>query len=374
MEKEANKTIRKNFAGAFLIIVLCALGIAIVIGRRKLSEAREKEVISSEIQNAKQSGDYKKIIDTMRNADETFFTDKTLSNEYQQALQNEANHALMKADQYLENKDFENARETISDAVDYLGEDDRFEEYLVKIDRLECNSIICEYLDSKDYAEGIQYLQDNYSDILSDKTGNVGKNYSKLLTAFKKKTFEDAEAAYKKEGYKKAEEIINAALDIIEDEDLEKKADYYHKLEPVNLSSLEVFSYGDSGEYNYVFDEHKEDRYHNSYSHSFSINTDDEITFYLDKKYKSFTGTIACPDGYMPKSNLSDVIITIYGDGKMLYKSEPSGPETKPQTYNISVAGIEKLSIQSECQEAMNIWSDWGVYGTIFDGTLVPSL
>ena len=80
----------------------------------------------------------------MRYAGEVSSSDKTLSNEYQQALQNEANHALMKADQYPENKDFESAKETISDASDCLGIDDRFEEYLTKIDRLECCSIINE--------------------------------------------------------------------------------------------------------------------------------------------------------------------------------------------------------------------------------------
>lgn len=365
--------VKKTFLIIAMAIITGSLLIAFWAVKKEYSERKRIREIISDIQDSKQKGDNEEIIKLVEKEDEIILANKQISKEYDRAIKNEMNHALIKADRLIEEEEYEKAREVISEAENLIGEAEEFDDYLVKINQEECLSKMKGYLDAKKYKEGLKDIQDNYAEMLNTSNSSIETSYKKLVKGYKRQIIDNAAKAYRDSGYKEAEEIINDALVIIEDDELEKKVAYYHNLAPVSLSSLEVFSYGNSDEYNCEFDKYKEDRYHNEYTHSFSIETDDKVTFYLDKKYGTFKGIIACPEGYMPKSNLSDVVITIYGDDKRLFTSDPSGPETKPQSFNIDISGVEKLSIESECQEALNIWSDWGMYGTIFNGVVVPS-
>lgn len=274
-----------------------------------------------------------------------------------------------KVDQQCMDHDYAAAAEILSNMKDVIGDDEDITDKENDIRKAEIQYTVDGYKNANDFAGAIRYLDDNVEVVSAD------TELTELLDTCKQKyrdgILASAEKSYDNDGYQAAVDTINEGLSVLnQDEKLMEKKEYYLSLKPIKLIDYEVFSATD--EYDIDIDKYTIDRFKNEYTSSFSVSKEGEVTFFLDKQYTKFTGVISCPESCMPKDNLSNVKITIKGDDKTLLTVKEAGPEIKPQEISIDVSDVELLKITWECLPAMNIWDNWCMYGTIFDGYLYP--
>lgn len=264
------------------------------------------------------------------------------------------------------------ARDLLATAVVYLPDNANLSQLLALVKEQEAMSIVNNYIAKKQYGDAISYMESN-KDLVTSSSQLQGLLQS-CKDNFLANVITQAKNAYSSEGYKAAVQVISDALIVLKNnKELIDLRTYYNSLKPVMLTEIEVFSYGNGGEYNDSVNQYTQDRYGNLYSTSFSIEDESTITWILNGQYSTFSGIIACPDGFMYKSHLSNVVVTISCDGETIFTSDEAGPDEKPQSFSIDVSGVEKLQISWNCLPAWNIWSNWCEYGTIFDGTLYPA-
>lgn len=274
-----------------------------------------------------------------------------------------------KVDQQCKDQDYAAAASILSAMKDVIGDDEDITDKEVDVRKARIQYTVDGYKNANDFAGAILYLNDNAEVVSAD------TELTELLDTCKQKyrdgIFASAEKSYDNDGYQAAVDTINEGLKVLnQDEKMMEKKEYYLSLKPVKLTDYEIFSA--ANEYDISIDEDTIDRFKNEYTSSFSVSEEGDVTFLLDNQYSKFTGIISCPEGCRPKDNLSNVKVTIRGDDKILFTSKEAGPEMKPQEFSIDVLDVEMLTISWKCLPAMNIWNNWCVYGTIFDGYLYP--
>lgn len=317
-------------------------------------------------------GNYQGIISLINEKVKDINSDKEVKVIYENSVQNYMAEAISSAEEYVVAGDYASARSALSIAKNFIGETEKISEKLKEINQKEVLEAVLSFEAEGNYKEAIAYLKENNS-IVSDSV-DLQTKFSVYTEKYRTNVISEAASEYKEKGYESAVSLLNSALDILKDDNLLiSEKEKYEALKPIMLTEMEIFSYGYNGEYNVSLDNHTEDRYGNTYSTSFSIDDEDSIKWLLNGKYERITGTIACPKGYLLKSNYSNVIVTIYCDGNKVFKSDEAGPEKKPQSFSIDLTGIEELEIRWSCLDSWNIWKDWCVYGTIFDGALYPN-
>lgn len=86
------------------------------------------------------------------------------------------------------------------------------------------------------------------------------------------------------------------------------------------------------------------------------------LEYFLDSKYSSFKGAVSVLQE--SRATRGKTILIVYGDDKIIYKTDPLGPETLPIEFDINVKGIKKLKIELRSQTAHESWKV-GVYEPI---------
>lgn len=268
--------------------------------------------------------------------------------------------------------EYDAARRCLEAATPYFPDNSDFAQLLNLIDEQEAQSIVADYTAKRMYGEAVKCLEVRKNIVSA--SAELQELLDSCKGLYRTDAVERAEQAYSSDGYQAAVSILDEALEIMKgDRELTDLRNYYYSRKPIILVELQVFSYGDGGEYNASSNEYKTDRYGNEYSSSFSVENQSTIKWLLKGQYRTFTGTIACPANFQYKNNLSNVVVTVIGDGKVLFTSAESGPDEKPQCFSIDVTAVEELQIKWVCLPALNIWRDWCEYATIFDGTFHPA-
>ncbi len=210
-----------------------------------------------------------------------------------------------------------------------------------------------------------------------EKYDQAVKELDETMDTLREQIVKNAEDSYYAGGYESAVKIIDQGLEMLEnDETLISLREKYENLKPVNLNDLPVAGYGDSyqnGEDNINKNDTLRDNQGNSYNSSLSIDYQGDVSWNLEGRYAAFDGTIACPEGATSSFNTSDVTVRIYGDGNLLYTSNPSGPESGPTPFHVDVNGVNTLTIEWDCDYTFNLWYSWSNFATIYDGQLTPN-
>lgn len=139
--------------------------------------------------------------------------------------------------------------------------------------------------------------------------------------------------------------------------------------EKTYLNDLEYFNYQTNGypmAYE-VWDEYADkDLLGNTHTNAlkFSVTALNEgnyvfLEYFLDSKYSSFEGTVSVLQG--SRTTKGKTVFIVYGDGEIIYKTDPFGPETLPIEFNIDVTEIEKLKIELRPQTSHENW-EIGIY------------
>lgn len=279
---------------------------------------------------------------------------------------------LTEAQVFAESGDYKAAMVVIETALQKNGADTDYNEAYLLYEKKYALASANEYANNGDLPNALLVLSSAIENNSTDE--DLLALYNQYSSSYVSKIQAESSTAYQSGGYEAAVSVINDALNVLSDNDvLKKEKEKYEALKPSWLSSLEVFSYGHNGPYNVDIDAYVTDRYKNRYSSSFSIEDQDTITWLLNGKYEKLTGIISCPEEYLYAWERSNVIVQIFCDEEKVFTSAEAGPEEKPQTFSIDLTGVEKLQIKWYCLESWNIWSDWCMYGTIFDGTLYPA-
>ena len=172
----------------------------------------------------------------------------------------------------------------------------------------------------------------------------------------------------------KAYNLVTAALERLNSEDLKALQKVFFSRMPVLLNDMDLFKdASQGGDWNVSTIEKNDwytDTYNNTYTHSISIGT--EAVYYLvDFKYQTLRGTVACPKGITSDNARKSATLEIYGDKKLLARFENVNEFFHPNTFELDVSSYEMITFYVEC-EGLNIWNDWGYYATIFDAELIP--
>ena len=134
--------------------------------------------------------------------------------------------------------------------------------------------------------------------------------------------------------------------------------------EKIYLNDLEYFNYQYLGfpmSYE-TWDEYTDkDLLGNTYSNAlkFSVTGFGEgnyvfLEYFLDSKYSSFEGAISVLQE--SRASKGKTVFIVYGDDKVIYKTDPFGPETLPTEFNIDVTGVKKLKIELRSQPVHESW------------------
>ena len=105
--------------------------------------------------------------------------------------------------------------------------------------------------------------------------------------------------------------------------------DYLDKKGNIVKESFPVDNYGNEYEYGYYIG--------NSLSHDYYA------TYYLAGEYNKFSGVCILP--YDLRTTDSGSCFEIYGDSKLLFKSDKTKAGCKPQYFEIDINGVEYLTI-----------------------------
>lgn len=185
-----------------------------------------------------------------------------------------------------------------------------------------------------------------------------------------KEALANAEVSFNEQGYSAAVDIVNNALTKYpENSELKEALEKYKTYKPkllVDCEWIKNTTDEDVQENTYIND-YTEDKFNNTYNTSFSL-SNGSVTYYIDKKYSYFSGTVACPKGLNSDAYRESATIFIYDENEnYLWSSGDVKIDSEPQFFKVDIQGVEKLTLTWECKGA-NIWENWGDYATIFDG------
>ena len=228
------------------------------------------------------------------------------------------------------------------------------------------------YYNTNDYQTSLAYL-DDYICVYPDEV-RLHDERNSCLTQYEHYVVTEA-FRLAKEG------SFNHALSLIESAQAHVTSSTITNLQlicishiPVNLGDMEIFlnetKGGSWASYTNEKNEYLTDNYNNTYSHSLSAGCG-KLTYLVNFKYQSFTGTVAFPKGLTADNARKSATLTIYGDDQELVVFQDVTADTKPQSFELDITGYEKIVLKWTC-DGYNVWSDWGEFATIFNGVLTP--
>lgn len=200
---------------------------------------------------------------------------------------------------------------------------------------------------NKDYEAVINIINDYYDTVKDDEA--IMRELKKAQQNYRESVIVLAKEAYQESGTTEAIMIINESLNVLEnDEDLLKEKEKYQDAAPIELASLEPFTYGrrnpedlkniydiQGNMYDYALQgQGKQNKLEESeYS----------CTYDIGKEYDILTGIIAVNESSKGKSG--EGTIKIFGDNMLLGEYNNITSDTKAFQIEVSVTGITDLKI-----------------------------
>lgn len=331
-------------------------------------EAKKIEAIKGQligtIVKYEAAGNYESIIIYINENIEDINADSDIADIYNESIVKYKEDVMAVANKYVESADYSSAITVLTAATKLIGADADIENRLFDVVKQEVFNTIAEYKQKGDFASAIRYINENL---------DTYENKSELLIElsdceeqFRICITQEAKAAYEAEGYEKAVEKINSGLSVLSyDEELMKLKEKYESLAPVHLRELNSYI-GELTQYTYA-----KDSMGNTYQHCFVAFSEDEATYDIGMRYKTFKATVAVTKAKVNTALFTDTYagIIIYGDGKVLYENTMLSTSTKPFEISLDVSGVTDLTIEMIGKDT-NLNYDNGLYVIVADAKL----
>lgn len=188
-----------------------------------------------------------------------------------------------------------------------------------------------------DYPAAIKTIQDGL-EIFPDDV-ELKSKLDTYSTAYVTKAVGEADTAVADRDYDAADTAIDEALKVLPDnQTLKDKKEEINGSRPVVLKDIHIlekknYEYSDEG----VFD-----AYGNDYSQTGVFTYDGYCLYYLDKKYKTFTGKLVVTDD---SNTDADVYVNIYADDKLVYTKKGIKRLTKAIDFEADVTDCDQLKV-----------------------------
>lgn len=281
--------------------------------------------------------------------------------------------------QYIENNEFPTAYALLSEAFTVLPNDAALTaayeecvqaEYDYTIARIIEETRI--YCGSNDYIGAIGFLDGQI--VLYPDEARLQDARGDCLTQFETYVISESFRLANEGNFTHAASLAASGLEYFTSTTVTELYQIYISHIPVNLGDMEIFKNDTEGgmwvSNTNKTDQYLEDKYGNTYSHSFSVGCG-SVTYLLNFKYQTFSGTVAFPKALTADNARESATLTIYGDGKEIAVFRDVTDTTKAEAFSLDISGYEKITLTWEA-EGYNIWLDWGDFATIFDGQLIP--
>ena len=184
------------------------------------------------------------------------------------------------------------------------------------------------YLYSKYNELSAKYIEFSISE--AEKTFNTGKNYNGAIS------------------------IITAAIDNIgEDSRLVSELEKYKAYIPVYINEMDYID-----KYGSIKNENEpKDNYGNIYKYGLRVggygNDTYYVTYHLGQNYTTFSGTSILP--YKYRNTTANKHFEIYGDSKLIFKSNSMTSMSNPQNFVLDVSNVTNLTIKFPMNDSLSV-------------------
>ncbi len=324
------------------------------------AKTRKQEAITtyktSEMTKAEEaatSGDYAGAIAILYDMSEHLENDADVLTKidiYTTAMETEtADEALAKAEGLVESGDYAGAIAVLNEAMKKVSDDTellaRAEAYTNTLNTNTIENAITtatEYKNNKDYENAIETLEA----VLNYNNESVNSLYSTIYDEFLTNVLTEAENEFTTSGHIAAVNKLNEYISYFgPDSDFIEKRNYYIGLAPVNLTEMETFSEN-------WWDEpvsFAKDHLGNEFSNCFVISkpvistTVMHAEYYVNSNFVSISGTIAASEN----QEIYEIgRVEIYADDELVYTSPNIMAKTDPFTFNVNIAGKKYVMIK----------------------------
>ena len=331
-------------------------------------------------EEAFQSGDYSSaVLYYSEVAGQDFEHGEEAIDKLAQATENYRNQILTEVESAIAAHEYTSAMMLLEEALWILPGDEKLvnaqeacrqAEYDYTIDCLIEEALV--FTNHNDYVSAIQYL-DTQIGVYPDEV-RLQQAKDECLLAFEAYVIAESFRVATEGNFTHAVSLTSSGLSYFTSATVSELHAIYLSHIPVNLGDMEIFKNDSKGgswaTYTNGTDKYLEDKFGGVYTHSLSVGCG-SLTYYLNFKYQTFTGTVAFPKGLESSSARESASLIIYGDGQEIAAFRDVTDTSKPQPFSIDVSAYEQITLTWEC-EGYNIWEDWGDFATIFDGILTP--
>lgn len=252
---------------------------------------------------------------------------------------------LQQIEAYVQEKNYFDAVQLITSALDVLSNDNDLQTLLVKYQKDELMVNLKSYGDNGDLPGGITYGKAHQKEIDADP--EMKSMLEGYINSYRNGILDQAKTMFPEQGYEVAMNVIKIGLEVLPEEGQFKEAlAEYESYAPVLLFDLVMLS----GKEDWVSNEaNVKDNVGNTYNSCYGIDVDcsiwgqEERTYILDGKYTRLEGTLALAEDY--KNVTVNVALAFYGDGKFLGYSPIFENGVKPASFSIDVTGVTDLTI-----------------------------
>ena len=319
------------------------------------AKQKVKEKLLAEMSAYMSAGDYFGAIQYFYKAGDSLVNDTEAVTVYNEAVAAYADAVIQEAEAHAQAGDYASAKAVLSTAQNYIGWVVELDDKAYELSVREVTEGAKFYADAGNYKDAILYLNDHLDLVY----GNPDLE-AKLRTyaeKYRSNMISEAASEYKANGYEAAISVLNSALQILSNDSvLFSEMEKYENLAPVNIQNLKVFysdfdgSRGQKKTYQTLNDK-LGNTYENCLEYKWGRENSEDI-YVLSGEYVRFEGTLFVPesrdnqgDNFNSHTAYQTMYFSIYGDGKLLYKSPEMGVKQHPVEISINVSGIQQLTI-----------------------------
>lgn len=322
------------------------------VEKQRVKAVKGQLKLKLETYNAEKN--YEAIITLIKSNISNIEDDNEIKDTYNNAVERYRSSVIEEANRYIVAKDYDNATKILTKATTLLGGDEAVDSKLFEVKKAQALILIKDFESKKDYESAIKYIRSNLDSLNND--AELKAELSRFEGLYRDKIIKDAETAYKKDGYASALSIINKGLNLMPDDSkLLSEKSAYEDCAPVDLTTLDYYTFEGNYYYSYGFDFYDSvtDVFGNTYSNAFfGLHGGGSQTYALDKKYNELTATIFVPE--KSKGAVGEGSIIIYGDGKVLYRKSNISSSSRPFNIKVDISGITDLKIEMTARNGMN--------------------
>lgn len=321
-------------------------------------KAKEKKIellklqLDKTVNDCMAKGDYDGVI-TYVNANMADVDDDVdIIQVFGNSIQTYKDAVLQRADEYIDNADYNSAISILTTASRVLKSDSDIDNKLLEVSQREILTKALEYEKAGNYEAAIKYINDNINTV--NNNTDILLELTNCEKEFREEILSKAEKAYEADGYSSAVDIVRDALAVLEDDEiLLKEKEKYENLAPISLGSLDTF-YSDydgtngSKRMNQTLEDKLGNTYQNCIEYVYGYKESRDI-YTVNGEYSKFTGTIFVPKD---RSSVNDDYeyrdpfhFSIYGDDVLLYESPKMTSKQTPVDFEVDITGVEQLSI-----------------------------